>query len=108
VNARMFRDAKAGGYTAVPADFHAFCCRMFSHFASTGVTENSFHYCKAQNRANQNDKFSSLSMWHNETAAKVLPNIYNFREVTCDAVPDPAVKKNSSFLLISLHLRTRA
>ena len=63
------------------ADQKRFFLNCASHFGTTGINEDGFHFCRSRDQDLGAEKLSSMDMWHTLHCKQVLTSLYKFREV---------------------------
>jgi hypothetical protein len=71
------------------ADQKHFFLNCASHFGTTGVNEDAFHFCRARDQDLGAEKLSSMDMWHTLHCKQVLTSLYKFREVELPPASPP-------------------
>ena len=78
----------AAGWKEVPADIIEHQRRCASSFQATSITEDSFHYIKAEGRSIAPQVLSHCQIWRNPSAKGILNELYKYTEIKPDDLHD--------------------
>ena len=72
------------GWEQVPEDIIEHQRRCASSFQATSITEDSFHYIKAEARSISPQKLSHCQIWRNPSEKGILGKLYKYTEVNAE------------------------